>query len=150
PRSSRLRAFAVDRPHDGLDATAHGEVSDHLDPPGCGRYHEIVQDTVCHVLVERAFVAIGPDVQLEGFELYKVLVGDVTDADGSKVRLAGPGADAAELRDLEAHLVVAVGMRVRNDFDLLRRSCRHQRTLARRCDDGAWGVAREGCAWRRA
>ncbi len=119
-----------------LDAASDGEVPDHFHPARRGRRDEIVQDAVGHVLVKRALVPIGPDVELDGFELDEKLVGHVSDANGGEVRLARAGAEAGELRDLEAHLVIPVRMRVGHDLDLLRGLGRHDSTLPRRDREG--------------
>src|SRR5438876_2967349 len=116
----------------GLDPPPHVEVARHLDPAGLGRRHEVVQDPVRHVLVEHALVPVRPHVELERLELDQVLVGHVADADRREVGLAGPGAEAGELRHGHRHFVVAVRVRVRHDLERLRRRAPHARIIAAR------------------
>src|SRR2546427_11869603 len=54
------------------------------------------------------------------------------DADRREVGLAGPGAEAGELRHGHRHLVVAVRVRVRHDLERLRRRAPHARIIAAR------------------
>src|SRR5438128_11140702 len=131
-RGLELGPLAGGRADLGLDATPHVEVARHLDPAGLGRRHEVVQDPVRHVLVERALVPARPHVELERLELDQVLVGHVADADRREVGLAGPGAEASELRHGHRHLVVAVRVRVRHDLERLRRRTTHARVIAAR------------------
>src|SRR5437762_1202886 len=116
----------------GLDAPAHVEVPGDLDPAGLGRRHEVVQDPIRHVLVEHALVPIRPDIELERLELDQVRVGHVADADRPEVGLAGPRAEAGELRHGHRDLVVPVRVRVRHDLEHLRRRAVHARIIAAR------------------
>src|SRR5439155_6092350 len=109
-----LRTLAVGRAHLGLDPAAHVEVPDHLDPARLGGRHEVVQNPVRHVLVERALVPVRPEVELERLELDQVLVGHVADADRREIGLAGPGAGTGELRHRHRDLVVPLRVRVRH------------------------------------
>src|SRR5713101_8015556 len=132
PRArSELGALAVRGAHDGLDAAAHAEIAHHLDPARPGHGHHVVETAVGDVFVEGALVPVGPDVELDALELDEVPVGAVPDPDGGEVRLARLGAQAGELRDLERDLVIAVGVRIGDDFELLARRGRHAPILPR-------------------
>src|SRR6266851_2167905 len=96
-----------------------------------GAADEIVEDPVGHVLVEGPFVAVRPDVELDGLQLEQVLVRHVSHPNSGEVGLAGAGADAGELGDLEADLVVAVRVRIGHDLERLRRLRGHGPTLPR-------------------
>src|SRR5262249_44251164 len=128
---SELGALAVGGAHDGLDTAAHAATAHHLYPARPAHGHHVVENAVGDVFVEGALVPVGPDVELDALELDQVPVGDVPDPDGGKVRLARLGAQAGELRDLERDLVVAVGVRIWDDFELLARPGRHAPILPR-------------------
>ena len=81
---------------------------------GRDRGHEVVEDAIRHILVERPFVAVGPEIELEGLELHDRLVGNVFDAHGREVGLPRHGAEARELGRLTRDDVVATGVRVRH------------------------------------
>src|SRR5262249_3977432 len=72
------------------------------------RRHQIVQDAVGDRFVERALVAVRPEIELPGFELDAERVGHVFDADSGEVRLPGLRAEAGELRAVEADDVIAL------------------------------------------
>ena len=131
PRRLDLGPLAVGGADDRLDAAAHREVPHDLDPARRRRGHEIVQDPVGHVLVEGPFVPVRPDVELDRLELEQVPVRHVADSNRGEVGLAGAGAHARELGDLEADLVVAVRVRIGHDLERLRRLRRHGPTLPR-------------------
>src|SRR5207249_4563575 len=114
-KSLRWLALAVLGDDHGVDAAADREVP--LHPEVARREHgdQVVEDAVGDRLVEVALVAERPQVQLERLQLDALLAGDVADAEGGEVGLAGERAEAGELRALEAHLVAAprVGVRER-------------------------------------
>src|SRR5262249_13610843 len=93
--------------------------------------YEVVQDAVGHVLVERALVSERPHVELHRLQLDDVMVGHVADPDGGEVRLPRARAEARGLRDLAAHLVIAIGVRIRDDLEGALRLGGHGPTLPR-------------------
>src|SRR5207248_7566637 len=93
--------------HDRVDSTANEEVADHFAPPRLQRADQVVEDPVGDRLVEGAFVPVAPEVELEALQLHAGAIRHVRDLDGGKVRLAGHGADAGELRALEPDFVIA-------------------------------------------
>src|SRR3989304_2215921 len=120
-----FRVLAVGGLDLGLDAAAHVEVAHYLDPARLGGGGKVVQDPVGDVLMEGPLVPVRPDVELERLELDQVLVGDVADAEGGEVGLAGAGAEAGKLGDGDVDFVVAVRVRVGDDFELRGRLSRH-------------------------
>src|SRR5690242_19967099 len=89
------------------------------------RRHQVVQDAIGDGLVKRPLVTIRPEVELPRLELHAERVGDVFDAQGGEVRLAGLRAQAGELRGLEADLVVPLGLGVGKGLEGLAGLRRH-------------------------
>src|SRR5947207_1706717 len=87
--------------------------------------HEVVEDAGGDVLVERALLAVAPEVELERFEFDDRLARCVGDRHLCEVWLARHRTDARELRRLAAHLVVAPRMRVGDRDQLLGRARGH-------------------------
>ena len=97
--------------HHGLDAAADVEVAFDVEVARVERGDEIVGDPVRDRLVERPFVAIRPEIELQRLQLDALLVRDVADADRGEVRLRRHRTEAGELRRLEGDLVIAFGIR---------------------------------------
>src|SRR2546428_7513607 len=68
-----------------MDSAANEEIARHFAPPGFQRSDEIIQDAIRDRLVERAFVAVAPQVQLQALQLDAGLIGNIDDADGGEV-----------------------------------------------------------------
>src|SRR6266849_9771478 len=86
---------------------------------------EVVADPVRDRFVEGAFVAEGPDVELEAFQLDALAVGNVVEIEGGEVGLPGPRAKAGELRNLHADQIVAARARIGKALQRLARLGRH-------------------------
>ena len=67
-----------------------------------------------------AMIAEAEEVELEALALHHLDIRDVLDADLGKVRLAGDGAEAGELRAVEAHPVIMFGVLVLKGFQNFR------------------------------
>ena len=80
--------------------------------------HQVFQDVVDHVLVKGAFVAVRPQVQLEGFELDHFFIRHVIDVDGGEIRLAGFGAQAGKFIGFQGNQIKAVGCAVGEGFQV--------------------------------
>ena len=93
----------------GGDASAGGEGGGEGHLAGVGGFDEVVEDLVGEGFVEYAFVAVGLEVEFEGFEFEAFLVGAVLDGDGAEIGLAGLGTEAGELRAVDFDLVVPLG-----------------------------------------
>ena len=94
------------------DAAARGEEARDLDVLGVHQADEVLHDGVDDVFVEVAVAAEAEEVELEALALHHAAVGDVVDADLGEVRLARDRAQARELRAVEAHPVVVLGVAV--------------------------------------
>lgn len=105
-------AFLAVFDHDiGENAAAYIPLGGEPHESGLGGGDEVVEDFVGDGFVEGAFVTVGPHVELEAFELYAFVVGDVVEGEGGEIGLAGFGAQAGEFRDL--HVDVEITMRGR-------------------------------------
>ena len=91
-----------------MNSAAHIEIADHgyLARPAGG--DQIVENLVGDRFMKRAFVAVRPQIELEGFEFDAKLIGHVGDANRGEVRLAGPGADTGKLGTLHIDFKVAL------------------------------------------
>ena len=127
--------------HVGVDAAAHVPARGDADEARRDRLDDVVEHGVGHLLVERAFVAVAPEVQLQALQLDAQLVGHDVDREVREVRLPGQRAQAGELGQLEADQVVALRRRVREDLQVLaRQRGRYRGRLALACG-GAEGLA---------
>lgn len=71
------------------------------------------------MFVKDTLVAEAPEVEFEGFGLDDFLVGDVTDGDFGKIRLAGGGAEAGEFVGAQCDDVISPFVSVGKCFQLL-------------------------------
>lgn len=94
------------------DAAAGTEFACDLHPARLAGLHEVGEDAVYDLFVERVMAAEGIEVELQGLALDAELVRDVADADVAEVGLAGHGAEARELGTVEEYLVIACGIGV--------------------------------------
>jgi hypothetical protein len=109
-----------------VDPTAHHEVALDRQAARLRRGDEVVDDLVGDGLVERALVAVRPQVELQALELDAQLIRHVADAQRGEVRLARARAQARELRALEADLVIAPGVGVGKRLERARRLIGHE------------------------
>jgi hypothetical protein len=94
--------------HDvGEDAAAHVELGSETHKARLGGSDQVIQDTVGDILVEMAFVAERPDVELEAFQFDALLISDIVKDERGKIWLAGLGTQAGELRDFHMDMVIA-------------------------------------------
>ena len=99
------------------DAAAGGEETGDLDVLGLHEAHEVFHDDIDTVFMEVAVVAEGKEVEFQALAFDHALAGNVGDANLGKVGLAGDGAERGELRAVEAHPIVVVGMLVDEGFE---------------------------------
>ena len=92
------------------DAAPGDKDAGHLNILGLHQANEVLHNDVDTVLMEAAVVAETEKVELETLALHHPLVGQVADANLSKVRLSGNGTKCRELRAIEANPVVVFGM----------------------------------------
>ena len=107
----RARAAVVGVGVDG-DAAARGEEARDLDVLGVHQGDEVLHDDVDDVLVEVTVAAKAEEIEFEALALHHAVVGNVADADLGEVRLARDRAQGRELRAVEAHPVIVLGMLV--------------------------------------
>jgi uncharacterized repeat protein (TIGR01451 family) len=113
PAPSRLAVFGH---HIGEDAAAHVELGGQPHEARIGGPHQIVEDAVGDVLVEVAFLAERPHVQLEALQFDAALVRDVVQIQGGEVRLAGLRAQAGEFGDFHVDVVIPIRLGVVEGF----------------------------------
>ena len=106
----------VDRGNRGMNAAAHVEVADHghLARPAGGC--QIVENLVDHRFVERALVAIRPEVKFQGFELDAEFIRHIVDSDRGEVGLTGSRADAGEFGTLHVNFIIPLRSRIGKSF----------------------------------
>src|SRR5205807_8466150 len=104
--------------HQGRDAAADVEVAFDVEIARVERGNEVVGAAIGDRLVEGAFIAIRPEIELQRLQLDAFLIGHVADADGGKVRLRRHRTEAGELRRLEGDLVIALGVGVFECFEM--------------------------------
>jgi hypothetical protein len=127
--NSGLRVARRDR---RMNATADIEIADDGHLARLAGLNEIVENLVDHGFVESAFVAIGPQIELQRFELDAKLIGNVMDSDRGKIRLSRARTNTGELGTFHFYLIVAFRARVDKGLELFSRSGCHRRILARR------------------
>src|SRR5512138_427428 len=113
--------------HRGGDPAAHVEARFEAHQPRLRRAHQIIEDAVGHRLVECAFVAIGPDVELERLQLDAQAIGHVIENQRGEIRLSGHRTDAGELRNFHVDPVVAIARGIGERLETLARSGRHEK-----------------------
>ena len=101
------------------DASAWGKDSRDLDVLGVHQLDEILHDGVDAVFVEIAMVTEGEQVKLERFALHHAAVGQVGDANLSKVWLSCDGAEGCEFRAIEPYPIVVLWVLVLKAFQYL-------------------------------
>ena len=80
---------------------------------GLNGLQQIIQDLISHGLMEMAFVAIRPQIKLQGLKFYTKFIGDVIDSYFRKIRLAGFRANTGEFRAAKTNLVFSARTGVR-------------------------------------
>jgi hypothetical protein len=127
--NSALRVARRDR---RMNAAADIEIADDGHLARLAGLNEIVENLVDHGFVESAFVAIGPQIELQRFELDAKLIGNVMDSDRGKIRLSRARTNTSELGTFHFYVIVAFRARVAKGLELFTRSGCHQHILARR------------------
>ena len=94
------------------DASPWGEVPKDLDVARVHQLDEILHDDIHTVLMEGTVITEAEEVELEALALDHLHIRDIADVYGRIVGLSGDGAEAGELRAVEAHPVVIALMLV--------------------------------------
>src|SRR5678815_5800337 len=106
PSSRAGRSARRDHDRRG-DPTTHPEPAGHRDRSRRNRAHQVVADLVRDGLVERTFVAVAPQVELQALQLHAQLAWYVIDRDRCEVGLTRDRTQAGELGALELDVVLA-------------------------------------------
>jgi hypothetical protein len=104
-----------------MNAAANIEIADHGHFMRLAGLNEIVENLVDHGFVESAFVAIGPQIELQRFKLDTELIGNVMDSDRGKIRLSRARTNAGELGTFHVNFIVAFRPRVGEGLELFTR-----------------------------
>src|SRR5437870_5285086 len=89
------------RPDGERNAAASGELSRHYGIPWRTRPHEVVQDSICHGLIECPDVPIGGEVKLQRLTFDTNAVRDVLNFDPGEICLPSNRAEGREVVGLE-------------------------------------------------
>ena len=100
-----------------LDAATGGEAAADEGLAGGGGGDEVVEDAVDDGFVEGGVVAVGGEVEFEGFGFDAEGVGDVEDLDVGGVGLTGDGAEGGEVGGAEVDGVVAARGAIGEGFE---------------------------------
>src|SRR3989338_3028240 len=79
--------------------------------------------------MERPFLAVGPQVKLQGLQLDTELILNIANPDGGEVRLSGARANAGKFGTFHIDLVVPCGPRIGKSFERFAGRGRHGRIL---------------------
>ena len=92
----------------GIDADAASwrEDSRHFDVFRIHQFDEVLHDNVDTIFVEVAMVSEAKQVEFQALAFHHFMVGEIVDAYFSEVGLPCDGAEAGELRAVEAHPIV--------------------------------------------
>ncbi len=96
---------AVADPDHGVDVAARVEVRFKLHPDRIGGRHQIVKDAVRHLLMGNRLIAIAIHVQLDRLEFHNPGARLIDQAQQREIGVAGEGALASELWQLNRHLI---------------------------------------------
>lgn len=88
------------------DAASWREDSRHFDVFWIHQFDEVLHDDVDTIFVEVAVVSEAEQVELQALAFHHFMVGEIVDAYFGKVGLPCDGAEAGELRAVEAHPIV--------------------------------------------
>ena len=92
------------------NATSGRKDARHLNIFGVHELYEIFHDDIHTVFVKVAMVTETKEIELQALALYHALGWNVSDAYFGKIRLPRDGTQGGELRSVESHPVVVVGM----------------------------------------
>ena len=104
--------------HSSVDAATHVELACYPHKAGLAGLYKVAQHIVGHFFVEGTLLTERPHVELERLELKAVLIGHVVDLDGGKVGLAGLGAEAGELGNIDMNRIVPLRHWIIKSFEI--------------------------------
>lgn len=100
----------------GEYATPHVEFRRKSHEAGLRGGNQIIEDLVRHCFMESAFVAVGPDIKFQTFQLDALAISDVVKIQGCKIGLPRFRAQAGKLRDLHVNQKVTLRIRIGEGF----------------------------------
>lgn len=103
------------------DAATGCEDTGYLDVSGVHQLYQIFHDDVHTILMKGTVVAEAEEVEFQALALHHFHIGNIVDADGGEVGLAGDGAEAGELGTVECDPVIISRVLVGECFQYLRR-----------------------------
>ena len=109
-----------------MDTPAYEKVRLDRHVSGLGRFDQIVQDTVGDGFMERTFIPVAPEIELETFQFHAEFVGHITNTDRRKVRLTGLGTKACEFRALHLNVIIPSRTGIFEDLEFFRRLYWHR------------------------
>ena len=80
--------------------------------------HEIIQNFIGNILVERPFVTVTPKIKFQTFQFNAKFVGNINDPYDREVGLAGARAKAGEFGAFETDFIVPFGIRIRENLKI--------------------------------
>ena len=92
----------------------------YFDIAGMEKLDEITHDDIHAVLMEIAVIAEAEKIELQGLAFHHVLIGDIGNINGRKVRLSCLWAEAGEFRAVELDEIVTIRVLIRDAFQKLR------------------------------
>jgi len=110
-------AVAVVAPRINTDAPTRSKLTPYLNVFWFHQGNEVFHDDVHAILMKRTVIAKAEQVQFQAFTFYHPFAGNVLDVNGSKIGLRGNGTKTGELRAVETHPVIVIGMRVLESFE---------------------------------
>ena len=98
------------------EAASGEEFAPYFDVPGMEQFNQVGHDDIHTIFMEVAVISETEEVKLERFTFYHVLVRDIGNINGSKIRLAGFRAQAGKLGTVEFDEIIPVCMFIGNPF----------------------------------
>lgn len=102
------------------EAASGEEFAPYFDVPGMEQFNQVGHDDIHTIFMEVAVISETEEVKLERFTFYHVLVRDIGNINGSKIRLAGFRAQAGKFGTVEFDEIIPVCMFIGNSFQQCR------------------------------
>ena len=103
----------------GRQATARGKLGRQGNTARLDFGHEIVQNTVRHILIENTFIAKLLKIQFETLQLDAFFIGDIAKSQDPKIGVARFGTNRSKLGAFDFNGVISIGKLVVKRFEIL-------------------------------
>jgi hypothetical protein len=110
-----LCSFVVDSNH-RLNAAPNVEITPNFTANRINGGDNVIQDSIGNMFVENPLIPVGEHVKFQGFQLDDLLIRDITDMNGTEIRLTRLGAHCRELGTLDINLVFPIRVLIRYGF----------------------------------